>query len=46
MAKQGFRNRASNTYVYQEQTTSAAIGIDSNENNPRIIKKIRQSGMF
>ncbi len=41
MAKQGFKNIASNTFVYQEQTTSAAIGIDSNENN--LLKIVAQS---
>jgi hypothetical protein len=39
--KQGFKNIDSNNYVYQEQTTSAAIGIDLNENN--LLKIVAQS---
>jgi|SRR5579872_1106595 len=33
MAKQGFRNKSSNTYIYQEQTGSVAIGLDSADSN-------------
>lgn len=33
MAKQGFKNTSSNTYVYQEQTGSVAIGLDSTNSN-------------
>lgn len=33
MPKQGFKDTSSNAYVYQEQTTSSAIGIDSTDNN-------------
>lgn len=33
MSKQGFISRLLNTYVYQEQTTSAAIGLDSTDSN-------------
>lgn len=41
MAKQGFRNTAGDIYVYQEQTTSSSIGIDSNESN--LLKIVAQS---
>lgn len=33
MAKQGFKNISSNTFVYQEQTASAALGLDSADSN-------------
>lgn len=33
MAKQGFKNISSNTFIYQEQTASAAIGLDSADSN-------------
>src|ERR1043165_5949231 len=33
MAKQGFKETASNVYIYQEQTASAAIGLDSADSN-------------
>lgn len=33
MSKQGFIDRLSNTYIYQEQTTSSAIGLDSTDSN-------------
>lgn len=33
MAKQGFRNKSSNTYIYQEQTGSVAIGLDAADSN-------------
>lgn len=33
MAKQGFKNTSSNIYVYQENTASAAIGLDSTDSN-------------
>lgn len=33
MAKQGFKNISSNPFIYQEQTASAAIGLDSADSN-------------